>query len=764
MTVFRTHLTRPAAGGTLIALSCAGFLAAPAAAQNADERATRLGTVAVTDTAIDESYNRSEAASPKQTAPLVNLPQTVNIVPAEVIRDQGGRNLTEVLRNTPGISFEAGENGFATTTNNFQIRGFDASNSVFVDGARDSGSYARDIFNVERVEIFKGPTADNGRGGAGGYVNLVTKLPTLGSFMNADIGVGFDDYGTRARKRGTVDANAEIGGTAAVRLNAVVEDSGISGRDLARREVRGIAPSIAIGLGNPLRAYLAYEHLSLDDLPDWGVPGATVEGLFPYAPATAGARRDAFYGLADDFDRTGADVLLGRVEYDLSGAATLSNQTRWSKVDRRARYTVPFGYDAATNTAVTQTQFYARRNEALTNLTNLALGFDTGAVAHTVAIGVEYSRETSEADRFGTVTPPNADIFDPNPRRAVGAPFNATQTNDVRVTTIAAYLYDTIELSPAFQITAGIRGENYKVRIDSRTLAGAPTGVAEGYEEDRFWLGGKLGLVYKPAENGSLYASFGTGGLPPGSFLSNPDISRTGDNAFPGFVPGARTQRLLNYEVGVKWDFMDGLLSTSAALFRTEKRNAPVTGRQPGDTADSLQGYGRQIVQGLELGVVGQVTPNWNVLAGLTWLDSKRRHSAELDEARRRANPADYDTFLTTGGDRLAFTPEVTANLWTTYRTDFGLTVGGGVRHVGSSFVGRPDDALRFIPNGRYGKVPSHTLVDLMAAFPLTDNLELRVNVDNVFDKTYAVTTNWNANRATLGAPRTYLVTAGLRF
>ncbi len=758
------------AAPSLLAASCIGFLVVPGTAlaqQTGDDQgATRLGRVTVTDTAIDDSYARGETSSPKQTAELVNTPQTVAIIPQEIIRERGATSLTEVLRNTPGISFEAGENGFATSTNNFQLRGFDTSGNIFVDGSRDSGSYARDIFNIEQVEVFKGASSDNGRGGAGGYVNLVTKVPTLESFIGGNLAFGFDQYGTRARLRGNVDINQLVADGIAIRLNAVAERSGVAGRDVAERNIWGIAPSIAVGLNGPLRAYLSYEHTSSDDIPDWGVPGATIPGLVTFNPLTDGVERDNFYGLASDFDDVDTDTVLFRLEYDVAPGITLSNQTRWAQVDRFARYTVPTAFVPATLTVNSQTQYYDRRNDTLTNLTNLRAAFNTGAIAHTLSAGVEFTRERSDANRYGTANQTGNDLFNPNPNRVPAPALLPTEVNEVDIDTIAFYLFDTIELSEQFQITGGIRGENYDVEIASRTAAGAGTGAANGYDESRFSWSGRLGLVYKPAPEGSIYASWGTSAQSPGSFLSNPDISRTGDNAFPGFVPGARPVRSDNYEIGLRWNFLNDTLSTSIAAFRTEKRRVPVVGRQVGETVDTLQGYHRQVVQGVELGITGQLTPAWQIFAGALIMDSERQISAELNDARRRGTngAGDYGTFTTVDGDRLAFTPNFTANLWTTYRFPIGLTVGGGLQHVGSSYLGRPDDALRFIPNGQFGKLPSYTLVNALVSYEVTLAIDLRLNVDNLLNERYAITTNWNGTRASLGAPRTFLVSAGFRF
>ncbi len=765
---------RAAATPAFIALSCVGLFSGAAHAATADDPNAGDTEVAASDeeqtrtpsgqTIVVTGERVPGAQSTRQTADALDAPQTIAVIPADIIRQRAATSLTEVLRNTPGISFNAGENGFSTSSNNFSLRGFDTSGGIFIDGSRDSGSYTRDIFNIQQVEVFKGPTADNGRGGAGGYINLVSKIPSLADLLSANFSVGFDEYGSDARLRGSFDVNQILGEGMALRVNGVAEQSGVPGRELADRGLWGIAPSLAFGLGGSFRAILSYEHVSQSGVPDWGVPGATIPGTLAFNAAAAGAPREAFYGLASDTDDTDSDVAMLRLEYDAGGGVTLSNQTRFARVDRFARYTVPTGFVAATQQVTTQTQYYDRQNETFTNLTNLRAVFATGGLRHTLSAGIDLTRERSDANRYGTLNPGNTGLLAPNPFRTVSPALAPTEVNEVDIDTIAFYLYNTIALSEQFEITGGIRGESYDASISSLTLAGAGSGAVNGYQDSEFTLGGRIGLVFKPTPQSSLYASYGTAALPPGSFLSNPDISRTGDNAFPGFVPGARPVRADNFEVGGRWGLLNGRLVASFAAFHTEKSNVPVTGRDVGETVDSLKGYHEQTVQGVELGITGQITPAWNVFGGIAVIESERHISAALNDARRRANAGDYGTFLTVDGDELAFTPNVTANLWTTYRFPIGLTIGGGVQYVGSSFLGRPDDALRIIPNGQFGKLPAYTLVGLMASYQLTENIDIRVNVDNLFDEFHASSTNWNGSRATLGPPRTFLVSAGFSF
>lgn len=753
------------------ALLCAGYgSCAYAQGVISNEVETSNNRPVVEIMAVKGEFVHQESASAKFTAPLLDTPQTLQVISNEVFAQQGAQSLTDVLSNTPGISFNAGENGFSTANSNFSLRGFDTSGSIFIDGARDLGSYTRDVFNVEQVEVAKGPAADNGRAGAGGYVNVITKTPKLENARSLSLTYGVDEYSSDARQRATADINQRLGNSnTAVRLNLLAEDSGIAGRDLANTSAFGIAPSVTFGLDSPTRFILAYQHLQQEERPDWGVPAAMIEGMMRYDADAARADRDNYYGLTSDYDDTTSDSLLARIEHDFTNGIKLSNQTRVAQTEREARFTSIMGYTPDTQQVQTQTQIYDRDATSLANLTNLGIQFDTGSIRHNLAAGIEFSREESEARRYGSGSPPDADIFEPDPNRAPALELNPSQTNDVQVDTQAVYVYDTLTFNDHWQVTGGLRAERYEVSIDSHTIDGDSSGALDGYKDSETTVGGKLGLVYKPSANGSIYAAVGRATLPAGSFLSNPDISRTGDNAFPGFVEGAKVQESMNIELGTKWSFYNDRLISTLAYFNTEKRNVPITGRDEDDDADSLKGYGKQVVQGIEFSLVGQITNSWNIFGGFVLMDSKRRHSEYLDEVRRRANPGDYldandNEVLRTSGDELAFTPRESANLWTTYDFDFGLTIGGGLQHVGSSWAGRPDDASRIIPNGRFGKLPGYTLVNLMASYEINDYISLRFNVDNITNELYATSTNWPGQRALLGAPRTYLLSADISF
>jgi catecholate siderophore receptor len=697
------------------------------------------------------AYNAQFSTSPKVTGPLLNTPQTVTVVPTAIIQERKSTNLIETLKNTPGITIDAGENAFGSGGLQFNIRGFNSVGNVFIDGTRDNGVYARDTFNVEQVEVFKGPAADNGRGSAGGYVNIVTKTPTLEDFVEAEVGFGFDEYDSETRRRVAFDVN-QNSGTVSARLNAFVQDGGIAGRDVAEANAWGAAPSLAFGLRTDTRAIFSYEHVERNDVPDSGVAINRPQGQFGVG-VDGGPRgyianlpRDFFFGRPSDYDDVMADSFIARFEHDLSDSVTITNQTRWSQLDRQVAYHVP------SNTLVGgipgNQNYFDRENETLTNQTNLAARFYTGQFRHTLSTGVEFSREEGAALRFATGNP------------------IATQRSSVEINTAAAYVYDTVELDRHWQVVGGIRVENYDVDISGQGVPGVPAG--RPYSDSEMTVGGKVGVVYKPIRDASVYAAYGISHLPQGSLLSNPDISRT-DNSFPGFVAGADAVEFHNYEAGVKYDFFGGKLSTTAALFNTIKQNVAY------GAANAASGivYGEQEVRGIELGIAGELTKYWKVYGGVMLMESERHHGPHVDAVLsgdygtatgNNASAPNYRAVTTTDGDELSFTPNVSATLWTTYDVTDDLTVGGGVQYVGESWIGRTDDALRVIPNGKYGKLPDYFLVNLYASYDVTENVELSLNVDNVFDELYLTTANWGGGWGYLGAPRTYWLNASVDF
>lgn len=288
------------------------FLGASAFAQTpSTDQASQLAPIKVRGES-NNAYDVKQSASQKFTAPLVDTPKSVQVIPQEVIRDQAASSLTDVLRNTPGITFGAGEGGNPLGDRPF-IRGYDAQGSTFVDGMRDIGATSREVFNLEQVEVIKGSDgAYGGRGGAGGSINLISKTAKLDNFSNASLGIGTDNY-----YRGTVDGNWMLSDTSAFRLNGMYHKADVAGRDVVDNKRWGIAPTLSFGLGTPTRVTLGYYHLDTDDIPDGGIPYEYPRGNLS---GPVDVDRDNFYGLTSDYRKTTSDMVTLGVEHDFNDA------------------------------------------------------------------------------------------------------------------------------------------------------------------------------------------------------------------------------------------------------------------------------------------------------------------------------------------------------------------------------------------------------------------------------------------------------------
>ncbi len=718
-----------------------------------------------------QAQKQREVASPKFTAPLVDTPQTISVIPKEVFNQQGAASLADVLGNTPGITFLAGEGGHVSGSNSFVMRGFDVSGNIFIDGVRDNGNYGRDIYNLDQVEVVKGPAGDNGRGAASGYLNLVTKTPQQENFAHATASYGFDEYASAERRRTTIDVNhvvSEGDSGAAIRFNALWQDGGVAGRDFAEKKTWGIAPSFAFQLSPATRLAVTYQHDQQSDRPEYGALAGTLEGTATATRPALPVDRSRFYGLLSDYDDVTVDVASVRLEHDLTPTIRLTNFTRYSNTDRDALYTVLGALDlrpdmndgSITELVTTNRQAFAREIETLVNQTNIASQFTTGRFDHSFAGGLELIRENGETLRdwtgLGTVgelskmvnvtaagapTDPTLVVgtnpYNPNPARPITG-FAPTYRfiDDIRIDTVALYAYDTIKLSERWQATGGARLEYYEVNYD---IFDRTTNTSAPFNTDDLVFTGKLGLVFKPARNGSYYVSWGVAAQPPGtSNLSNDNGSR--NNGTPGTTgqnsPNAKPQKSYNTELGTKWDFFNRKLTTSLALFRSERTNISVAT----DTNGVPTLYGDQTVQGIEAGVSGRITNNWILFGGLSYLDSENSNAA---------NPVQ-------NGSELNWTPSWSGNIWTTYRLPFGLTIGGGTQYTGTSRVS--------LNNTNAAELPSHWILNAVLAYDVTKNFSVRLNINNVSDELYARAINNNSNRAYFGDPRTYLLSADLRF
>jgi catecholate siderophore receptor len=648
-------------------------------------------------TSVDVTASTAQVTSAKYTQPLLRTPQSVDVVQQQVLKDQGVTTLRDALRNFAGISLAAGEGG--SQGDNLTIRGFTARNDLFIDGMRDFGSYYRDPFDLQEVEVLQGPSSVTfGRGSTGGVVNQAAKTPGLDHFASGAL-----EFGTNETKRVTADVNTPVpafGPGAAFRLNVMGNIGNVAGRDVAENRRFGVAPALVFGLGTPTRLTLSYFHQTEDDNPDYGIPW-----LFN---GPAPVRHENYYGFEDgNYLRTYADIGTLRLEHDFNSAFTVRNQVRYANYDRDVLITEPqiIGVaPAAPLSAINVNRHQIGVKSAETVLDeqlDTTSVFKTGPITHTFVSGIEAARETSDPTRPAYSGVPATNLLEPNPRQELAGSVSIASRVHTAAVSVGAYALDTMKLAQKWELTAGIRFDRFDT---SYTQSISPTSAFSRIDNLPTW---RTALVYAPKPNGSVYFSAGDSFNPSAESLS---LSAGNVNLPP--------EKNMSYEAGTKWDLASGRLSVRSAVFLTEKTNA----REP-DPNDPLRNVlaGKQRVDGVEAGVSGHITRHWQVLTGYAMLASKVVSSKAYPDAV---------------GAQLANVPRNTATVWTSYDTPWHhLEIGGGGQFVDSRTASstKPlDPTTRLVR-----QVPSYWVFNAMARYPLGEHVNLQANVQNLTNRYY---------------------------
>ncbi len=707
-------------------------------------------------------YRIDELSSPKFTQPLLDTTQTISIISKELIRQQGATTLTDALRNSPGVgTFYVGENGSTSTGDAVSMRGFDTSSSIFVDGVRDTGSISRDVFNIEQIEVTKGPDGtEYGRTAPTGAINMVSKQAQPGNRLSGSLG-----YGSAHDRRATADWNQSLGSEAAFRLNVMSQDSGVAGRDKVENNRWGIAPALAFGLHTATRVYLDYLHVNQNNVPDGGVPTVGLPGYSspdPGQPQLASARMvdpQNFYGSSQDHDRVQSDMFTAIIQHDFSDDLALHDTLRWGRTRqdylltsfKMPTFTDP-GDPSSWTIARSNPNFKHQANRIASNQANLTANVATGAISHSLSTGIELTQERVSSPGLAALdgsTWPAANLYHPD-AHAGGLVYGETGAyGNGRTDTIAAYLFDTMKFGERWQINAGVRLDHYSTRFTSAAACGSRSGPACGGSPLGTVLpavdarvGGnlpnyKLGALYKPAANGSIYANFALSQEPPGgSTLSLANPSGTSNSADQ---PNLDPQKARTVELGTKWDLFGENLLLTGAIYRTTVSNDLV--QDPGDGL--YYQVGRKRVQGIELNIVGKFTDDWAASAGYTTMDARVVNGSAV------ANDGSRD---------LAYTPKSAFTAWTTWHLPFKLTIGGGARYSGEMKRGT-DGAI-----GTPSRTQAYWVFDAMASYPVNRHVDLQLNLYNLLDKSYVAAINKSGYRYTPATPRSAMFTVNFRF
>lgn len=676
------------------------MMGAPALAL-AQEPSSELAPILVTGQARGYVAVDSVTAT-KTDTPLLDVPQTVSVVTRAQIDDQALNSVGSVLRYVPGVTVGQGEGNRDQIT----LRGQNTSADFFLDGIRDDVQYFRGLYNLERVEILKGPYAlIFGRGGGGGIVNRVQKAPSAsGAFLGARASAN-----SFAAWDFAADANVPISDMAAVRINAVYENLD-NHRDFFAGERYAVNPYVAVDLGAGWRAGLSYEYVNDDRVADRGIPslaGAPIRGY-----------RDQFFGVPG-VNRTTleASIFKLRLDGELADNVEVSTTVLYGDYDKL--YTNVFANGAATGPSGTAPlSAYMDPTDRQNLLVQANLVWETRALGmdHKVMAGLEYgNQDSANQRRNGVLSSATLDLANPVFPTVT---FPALSRDTVStVESVSAYVQDQISLSERFEVVAGLRYDRFDiVGIDFQPNPDRPFARTD----DR--VSPRLGLIYKPQSNVSIYGSYSQSFLPRSGdqFLS---LTTTQQNLAP--------EEFTNREVGVKWDVRPDL-NLTAAVFRLDRSNA--TTPDPLNPTVTIN-VGETRTEGLELAVAGRLSSGWQVSGGYSWQDARLQGNDSV---------------------RLAQTPRHQASLWNRYDVSRRLGFGLGVIHQSSQFA-----AIR--TSAATTRLPAFTRVDAAVFYEVSDTVDLQLNIENLFDRTYFSDAHNNFNISP-GAPLNARLTLSARF
>ena len=695
--------------------------------------------------------------------PLLDTPQSVVAVPQFVLQDEGVSTLKDALRNVPGISLAAGESG--AQGDNLTIRGFTARNDIFLDGIRDFGSYYRDAFNYEQVDVLEGPAGVQfGRGSTGGVINQESKVPQVQPFIDVQT-----QFGTDGMRRITADINQPVrnlGEGTAFRLNAMGVESGVAGRDGAEIRRFGLAPSIAFGLNSRTRYTLSYEHLTESDTPDYGLPWL-YNGLAP------GVNRHSYFGFQDEnFLRTSDDILTAKVDHDFTPALNLHTIARAANYPRNVQITepqicsnasvaVPVGGTVAAlptsaiNTAlpcafnqasapatiqVNRNQIQIKSDETdLWDQTEVSARFKTFGVRNELVAGVEGGQETSNPIKTSytlnkTNTVPSTTLVNPNEQQTFGGTGYIASITHANAQTVGVYFVDTLHLSRLFELSGGVRYDHFNTNFNlyqptppaGATVTTAVPPISRVDQQPTY----RAAFVFKPTPHGSVYFDYGT------SF--NPSAESLSLSVSSSILPPEENE---TFEAGAKYSFMSDRLMVEGALFRTEKDNARETDPT---NSNNIVLAGNQLVKGAQFSLVGRLPQGMDAVLGYAYLDSSVLYS---------------QLFPTSIGYPLANVPRQTFNAFVTHRLPMRFNAGLGGNYVAgrtasstlpfvpTSFSGPQTYALASSPcaavtcytvlSTAIKQVPGYWVLNAMLNRPITDRLQFQVNVNNLLNRFY---------------------------
>ena len=801
-----TQTARARRPSSLLAAAGLSLVMAPGLALGAevaaDASAPAVDSVTVT-AGRDNGQDHSTGLSTNVTATVRDTPQVVNVVPQQLIQEQKITTLEQALRDVPGITVAIGEGG-TLAGDQFKIRGLDANNDIYTDGLRDFGVYVRDSFDYQEVQVLKGPSGSMfGRGTTGGAINTISKQPTTKhDFVDVDGQVGMGN-----NYRGTADLNHMFNDTTAFRLNLMGTSAGVTGRNFVHSNRYGVAAAAGFGLGTSSSFVLNYTHQQDDRIPDYGIVIGAPTGFINAKPASEyGLPSKIFEQFTNDRDRSRADILTGSYRLELNPNLTLTSDTRFGSYDRYFQYT---SVDSCAVQITGQTCIdalidnnpatvpyitfggsspYKQRAWGAQNISSLHGVVDVAGFKNEFVVGTDINYQDNRKAFYaytlpplssgiylpGTKTParnaiainlltgagappPGYAVFRPTPNAGVAAT-GIAGTNITSNTTITdssgtaadygGFVTDRLWFTPQVSLIAGVRYEDYEAQYGN-TLINATRQV---FKSVSHLTSPHASLVYEPNQEQTYYLSYGKSATPVGSGIVGTATPISGANSV--FAPDLGE----TYEAGAKFGLLHDRLGVNGAYFYVNKDNAKQTDPTTGEI--SAQSSQKQRIQGVEVGLTGQVTMAWTINGGYTYLDTKVTQDLTCAGTPLVCVPNPVTT-----GTPILQVPANSAYVWSSYKLNAwvqGLSVGGGASYQDKLHV-------RYTTSG----TGASTVLTRDAMVPPTFSLDALVQYETprwrVSLNAYNLTDHLNyaqsfGNRAAPGQRRTVLASFGMSF
>ena len=699
MSALYSRSLSPVTQAIRVALIAAALPCSAIAADILDDESKKIEHIEVKGEA--QSYKvEAISTATKTNTPLRDIPQAITVLTEEQIDDQAMQNMADVVRYVPGVQMAQGEGHRDAPI----FRGNTSTADFYINGMRDDVQYLRDLYNVQRIEVLKGPSGMIfGRGSAGGLINRVTKQANWSDSGGIDASIG---SWQQARVSG--DYNYAINDELAVRLTGMYEDSE-GYRDFYRLERSAVNPTLTYRLADRTTLALSYEHFDDERITDRGIP---------FDPATnkpLQINRATFIGNPDLSDSTATvDAVSATLSHEFLSGALLVNQTRYADYDKFYGNVFPGAYTPANGRVAVSAYTSGTDRKNLMNQTDLTFEAKAGSVTHKMLVGAELNQQDTDNVRLTgyftdvSATAIAAFVTLANPVYRGNIVFRASATdadNTSDAKAKAVYVQDQIEITPQWQAVLGLRYDDYQVELENHR-----NGSVIESEDDL--LSPRAGLIYKPVEDVSIYLNY-----------SKAYVPRAGEQMASLTISNAALdpESFINHEFGVKWDISDSL-SVATALYQLDRTNVAVT--DPVNPTLSILVDGQQ-VNGVEFEVNGQLSTHWDFVAGYAFQDSEI-----LAPAAQK-------------GKQLSQVPEHSFSLWNRYQINEQWGAGLGVVSQSSAFVA-VDNLVT---------LPGFTRVDAAVFYTPMPELRLQLNLENLTDKTYYASAHSN-NNITPASPR----------